>query len=441
MSSAIREKYSEDVLQILGVKSNMGSLTYDGIELGGERVAYEIEEAIRTSAEDGCTIKKLSIVGYSLGGLVGRYATGLLYAKGYFDRIAPVNFTTFATPHVGVRSPAKKSHFWNVLGARTLSTSGRQLFMIDSFRNTGKPLLSILATPGSIFMLGLSKFKHRILYANVVNDRSAVFYTTYVSKTDPFVQLDRLNVSYAEGYAPIVLDATQAMTLKAETKSLGDRVISQARSILTMPPFLVLLWLFIPVATALFLMNSVIQTARSRKRIRLHEQGKSGDFYNSYRVPLVVEEFRNAVEDMYETVNATQKPEFISDRANDSSAQRRGLPDSASDSGGGVVESPESSSKGGAVAVGRGDDDDAEDVHSRNPKAEDRREGQFPILALTRSQFEIIDSLDSVGFRKYPVHIHNARHSHAAIIVRMPKKRFDEGKIVVNHWLEEEFHI
>jgi len=60
-------------------------------------------------------------------------------------------------------------------------------------------------------------------------------------------------------------------------------------------------------------------------------------------------------------------------------------------------------------------------------------------LALAPAQFEIIDGLNAVGFRKYPVYIHKARHSHAAIIVRMPKKGFEEGKIVVKHWLEEEF--
>jgi hypothetical protein len=65
----------------------------------------------------------------------------------------------------------------------------------------------------------------------------------------------------------------------------------------------------------------------------------------------------------------------------------------------------------------------------------------FPTLALTPSQFAIIDSLNSLGFRKYPVYIHNHRHSHAAIIVRMPKKGFEEGRIVVKHWLDAEFKV
>lgn len=53
---------------------------------------------------------------------------------------------------------------WNVLGARTLSASGRQLFTIDKFRDTERPLLEVLADPESIFIKGLAKFERRTLY-------------------------------------------------------------------------------------------------------------------------------------------------------------------------------------------------------------------------------------------------------------------------------------
>jgi hypothetical protein len=51
----------------------------------------------------------------------------------------------------------------------------------------------------------------------------------------------------------------------------------------------------------------------------------------------------------------------------------------------------------------------------------------------------MIQALDNVGFRKYPVYIHKVRHSHAAIIVRVDKPTLDEGRIVLRHWLDEEF--
>ena len=69
------------------------------------------------------------------------------------------------------------------------------------------------------------------------------------------------------------------------------------------------------------------------------------------------------------------------------------------------------------------------------------RRSEFPTLALTPQQFEMVRALDEVGFRKYCVHIHAVRHTHAAIIVRKQTPSFDEGKIVVGHWLDEEFEI
>ena len=65
--------------------------------------------------EAGDVITKFSLVGYSLGiphfspqvyeagGLISRYVIGLLYARGVFEKMQPVNFTTFATPHLGIR--------------------------------------------------------------------------------------------------------------------------------------------------------------------------------------------------------------------------------------------------------------------------------------------------------------------------------------------------
>ena len=89
VAKVLREKYGEDKLHILVAKRNSGSFTYDGIELGGERVCQEIEEELEKLSNDGQTIKKLSIVGYSLGGLVARYAVGLLESRGVFENIEP----------------------------------------------------------------------------------------------------------------------------------------------------------------------------------------------------------------------------------------------------------------------------------------------------------------------------------------------------------------
>lgn len=90
MAKSLRAKHPEQSLHILVAKRNSGSFTYDGIARGAERVFQEIEEELEKLSKRGQEIKKISLVGYSLGGLVARYAVGLLYSKGYFDRIQPV---------------------------------------------------------------------------------------------------------------------------------------------------------------------------------------------------------------------------------------------------------------------------------------------------------------------------------------------------------------
>merc|ERR1711939_323502 len=85
MAQSLRAKHPEENLHILVAKRNSGSFTYDGIERGGERVCHEIEEEMKMIEEKGGKITKLSIIGYSLGGLVSRYAVGLLEAKGILD--------------------------------------------------------------------------------------------------------------------------------------------------------------------------------------------------------------------------------------------------------------------------------------------------------------------------------------------------------------------
>ena len=90
MAKSLRAKHPKESLHILVAKRNSGSFTYDGIELGGERVCQEIEQEIEKLAKEGQEIKRISLVGYSLGGLISRYAIGLLDSKGFFDKIKPV---------------------------------------------------------------------------------------------------------------------------------------------------------------------------------------------------------------------------------------------------------------------------------------------------------------------------------------------------------------
>lgn len=91
-------------LVVLAASLSQGTLTYDGIDLCGERVVKEIDAEIEKIALDGGKVDRFSIVGYSLGGLVARYAIGILHSRepSFFETVKPVNFATFASPAIGM---------------------------------------------------------------------------------------------------------------------------------------------------------------------------------------------------------------------------------------------------------------------------------------------------------------------------------------------------
>jgi Putative serine esterase (DUF676) len=436
VASALREKYGEDQLIVLAAKRNAGSFTYDGIELGAERIAKEIEETLDDLARNGYQIKKLSMVGYSLGGLVARYALGLLHSRGWFEKVRPVNFTTFASPHLGVRTPLRgyANHIWNILGARTLCMSGRQLFMIDNFRDTGRPLLSVLADPDSIFIHALKKFENRSLYANIVNDRSAVFYTTSISRTDPFTQMDKLDLNFAKGYENVVLDPDDPVRLRKDQglPTFYNRVAGGSRNFVkTLPVYIALAVLF-PIAFVIFMFNSSIQSVRSRRRIRLHDDERETKGFGGYRVPFIIQDVQQAVEDAYENVNAAQSQEYLPNGTEE-------LVDSRETTGKSTESLPSSLADHSSTSI---TSEKANRITSSDSKMGTlSRSPDFPTLALTPAQFAMINTLDECGFRKFLIQITKSRHSHAAIIVRWQKPSFDEGKIVIGHWLKENFRI
>ncbi|KAF2765431.1 DUF676-domain-containing protein [Teratosphaeria nubilosa] len=386
-------------LYILIPSSNRDNHTYDGIEVGAERVTHEIEDVLKDLEAAGSHVQKISIAGYSLGGLVCRYVVGLLYSAGILDRIQPMNFTTFATPHLGVRTPrlGYRAQTWNFLGSRTLSTSGQQMFLADNFRGTGRQLLSIMADPSSVFMRGLAMFKKRSIYANTLNDRSVPFYTSAMSRTDPYVDLSKIDVHPLPNQElPVILDPENPVTpRKGSLKPLTySESLGKVKESL---PFYAFLFAFIPLAVPLFMINAGYQTYQSAQRVRLHETGKAFDL-KRYRVPLL-EESQHA------------QDKLVSNLAGASTNQEY-LPTPPPE-----PQSPKSSST------------------TLAQEQKDNNDGPWPTLALTKEQFEMIDNLDEhIRFTKYPVHMQKVRHTHAAIVVRMPKDSFVEGKVVTKHW-------
>jgi hypothetical protein len=443
LKTYLREKYPKERIHILVPKRNTGSLTCDGIETGAERVTLEIEEALQALEEQGERVTKISIIGYSLGGLIARYCVGVLHSRGWFDKLQPVNFTTFATPHLGVRTPLLgwHNHIWNVTGARTLSMSGRQLFMVDNFRSTGRPLLSILADESSTFVSGLRLFKNRSLYANIINDRTVPFYTSYITPHDPFVHMNAININYLPGSAPIILDPANPVSRKTSPLSLNERLASNARTFYKRLPLFIFFIVFVPIGTILFLINSVVLNVKSSKRIRLHEEGKLGVRKGAYRsLPLFVNDLRRAAESAFENVAAEHTPEYLPQdspiavpRRGSIVSNRSGYTTGSEDDEKPLLLHRKTHSFTSTISIC--EEPETMDEEVEEEEEEDKKD-EFPTLALTPAQFKAIDVLDQLNWRKYAVHLHQVNHTHAAIIVRMNRKAFAEGKVVLKHWLE-----
>lgn len=297
--------------------------------------------------------------------------------------------------------------------------------MIDSFRDTGRPLLSVLADADSIFIRALAQFKHRSLYANVLNDRTVTYYTAAISQTDPFVKPDALKINYLSGYKDVIIDPNAPVSAKVPEKlpAFTKRLTTGTRTAFQRAPIIAFLLVFIPIGSTLFLLNSVVQSVRSRQRIRLHEEGKAGIDIGGYRIPMF-NSARKEVEDMFENMNNAQEQEYLAPGSEElASPTQASAPQ--------LLRRMSSARTRPAEFVERGSmDDDKADLKV-----------EFPTLALTQHQFKMIENLDTVGFTKFPVYIHKHRHTHAAIIRRMDKDGFEEGRVVVKHWLNSNFEL
>lgn len=204
--------------------------TFDGLRLNAERVITDILYEIETLRnENNLKVEKISIVGYSLGGLISRYVIGMLQEIGFFDTIEPVFFTTIATPHVGVEfvSGNMFEKAANVTFQYLFGYSGPQMFLSDSL----KTLVS-LADPAKKFMHGLQRFQKHILMANVRNDFTVPFFTSYITPYSPFDQWSVIKIKYLKDLPqahigrtqvrPKFVDLTRSLVLQPTSSEKGN---------------------------------------------------------------------------------------------------------------------------------------------------------------------------------------------------------------------------
>lgn len=142
--------------------------THDGIVAGGERLAADV----RAIVAEHPTLTRISIVGFSLGGLYARYAVAALYDANErtVASLKPERFVAVAAPHLGVRNfgvyrflPAPMLSRANLVCGDT----GLQLVLEDG----ALPLLVRMTIDEELpFVSSLKAFTSRVLYANTRND-------------------------------------------------------------------------------------------------------------------------------------------------------------------------------------------------------------------------------------------------------------------------------
>ncbi|KAF8335816.1 putative serine esterase-domain-containing protein, partial [Cantharellus anzutake] len=174
------------ILEVHCCESYSDVKTYDGVDVCADRVVEEIHSKIEDYRKASQEVRKFSILGYSLGGLIARLAVYILDKQGFFERIHPCNFTTVASPALGVPiTPGAVSSVMGAVSSFFLSRTGEQLYLKDKYSKSGKPLVEELASQE--YLATLNKFEKIDVYANAVLDRVVPYLTGGIDDSDPFL--------------------------------------------------------------------------------------------------------------------------------------------------------------------------------------------------------------------------------------------------------------
>ncbi|XP_011069882.1 uncharacterized protein LOC105155665 isoform X1 [Sesamum indicum] len=235
---------------------NPSRLTFDGVDRMGERLAEEVMDVIKHW--EG--VSKISFVAHSLGGLVARYAIGRLYRlssktesaslpsynsnweaknaathEASIGGLEPINFVTFATPHLGSRGHKQLPllcglPFLEKSASQTAhwiaGRSGKHLFLTDN--DDGKPplLLRMVNDYDDLhFMSALHSFKRRVAYANANYDHVVGWRTSSIRRQN---ELPKSNVLMNDMKYPHIVYIERGITEDGTSKassSVGTQVI------------------------------------------------------------------------------------------------------------------------------------------------------------------------------------------------------------------------
>ncbi|XP_027345327.1 uncharacterized protein LOC113857532 isoform X2 [Abrus precatorius] len=214
--------------------SNAYTKTFTGIDGAGKRLADEVLQVVKKTK----SLKKISFLSHSLGGLFARYAIAVLYSPDTYNRdqqgdlansmtensprtsfsrggmiagLEPINFITLATPHLGVRGRKQLPFLLGVpileklaapIAPLFVGQTGSQLFLTDG-KPDKPPLLLRMASDceDGKFLSALGAFRWRMIYANVSYDHMVGWRTSSIRRESELSKPPRQSL---DGYKHVV---------------------------------------------------------------------------------------------------------------------------------------------------------------------------------------------------------------------------------------------
>ncbi|KAF9357087.1 hypothetical protein BGX26_004261 [Mortierella sp. AD094] len=496
IAQQFKKRFGNRIL-VYRAESNESSLTYDGIDICGQRAVEEITKVIQVIEEGGDIselrgqkdkkknkskdskkntrssnssansspiqsivssknnsredisvtsssnnspkkVTQFSYIGYSLGGLIGRFVVGLLDMEKFFDPIdqggrgiEPFYFVTMATPHLGIRQPSDTtwSKVFNYMSSRMLSRTGDQMQLVDEYVDR-KPLLLVMSEPDSVFVNALSRFKRRAIYCNIRNDRSVPFWTASFSDADPFSELETLEIQYNSGYSSLIesfehYDTETLARLKNEREeSLKSLSFTKrtSKKIASIPwkryaffgilgPFLIPLWIAFAGTTISY------QGMSSRKRTK-HMVEASKTLLRIRQLCSTTKLDRYRDDDDDENNNSEESPSPNKDTKEQESKEQEDV----------IVTVVNDSSVSSSSSSTSSNGEETTTVLSYSfPDLKSVR--PLPLLPV---QVEISRNLNKLEWKKNIVHI-EGWNAHASIVVREKRFMHDGGAAAVQH--------
>lgn len=232
---------------------NVAKFTLDGVDVMGQRLAEEVLNVIKEKPN----LSKISFLTHSVGGLVARYAIGILYQpssnsngsngvhdkesdkipKGTIGGLEAMNFITVATPHLGSRGNKQVPFLFGVPAIEKFASlvihlifrrTGKHLFLVDC--DDGKPpLLKRMVEDNHeyCFMSALGTFRRRAAYSNVEYDHIVGWRTSSIRRVN---QLPKCGDSVYEKYPHIVHEelcrpqTSQDCQSDSSEECIGDKI-------------------------------------------------------------------------------------------------------------------------------------------------------------------------------------------------------------------------